>query len=88
MEQLNGQFANANEYFNQVVSFLDNYQWINENANTHILVHQVAERVPIEWTNFLNFNHLQEIKEAIAGHCPVTEIFFFFLIMKTTKLDR
>jgi len=70
MEQLNGQFANANEYFNQVVSFLDNYQWIYENANTHILVHQVAERVPIEWTNFLNFNHLQEIKEAIAGHCP------------------
>lgn len=71
MEQLNGPFADASDYFEQVVDFLSSYQWIYENANTDILLQHVPERVPIEWSSFLNFNHLLEIEQAIGGHCPV-----------------
>jgi len=70
MQRLNGQFAGAADYFNRVVDFLAGYQWIYENANTDILLQRVAERVPHQWTRCLNFQHLQQIQQAIAGRCP------------------
>ena len=81
MERLNGQFAGAADYFNRVVDFLAGYQWIYENANTDILLQRVAERVPHQWTRCLNFQHLQQIQQAIAGRCPV--IFIDILITIT-----
>jgi len=71
MDRLNGQFENASDYFRKVVQFLSSYQWIYEYPNTHILLHHVPDRIPIEWSNVLNFDHLQDIEQqTISGHCP------------------
>ena len=67
MDALNGQFDNELNYLKTVVNLLSDHKWIYMFANTRLLVDNVLDEIPVEWTSHLGFTNVQDVDNAMKG---------------------
>lgn len=69
---LPSQYDTSADYFEEVLRFLKDYDWLYNYANTDILINRVFDRFSPEWIEYFRSQNTEDLNKLSAGITTVS----------------
>ncbi|XP_071054409.1 methyltransferase-like protein 25B [Onthophagus taurus] len=60
-------YTDSKTYMHDCLQFLNDYQWIYNYPNTHILVNKIFEKIPLDWVEYFNKFNTNDFNSLALG---------------------